>query len=236
MIVLCPSCETHLQFDDKKYAAGPFTIRCPKCRTVVRGRSGGNGNIRDEDPGPNLMTSSAPKNFAGLPNAVGDDLLRMFAAILQRSNETTGSGYGWDGKQALVCVGAERRETATRVLRESKYNVEAPVEKSLAIDILRDRHMDLVLLDDDFDPETHGGEAVRQEVQRLRPNDRRRVYLVYLSNDGRTLDQLSAFLENVNLIVNPADLPHLPQALERSLRDYNELYRHFNTALGVNPM
>ena len=235
MIVLCPSCETHLQFDDKKFGSGPFTIRCPKCRTVVRGKSGGNTDIKDDVPGPNMVSTSSNRG-ANLPASAGDDLMRMLAALLAKGDGKVGSGYGWDEKQALVCVGTDRREEASQVLREAKYNVEAPVEKTLAVDILRDRHMDLVLLDDHFDANAYGAEAVRQEVQRLRPNDRRRVYLIYLSETGRTLDQLAAFLENVNLIVNPSDLPHLPQALERSLRDYNELYRHFNTALGVNPM
>jgi predicted Zn finger-like uncharacterized protein len=234
MIVLCPSCETHLQFDDKKYAAGPFTIRCPKCRTVVRGKSGGNGDIKDELTGPNIVSTTSARTTA-IPGAVNDDLLRMLTSLLQKGGGAP-SGYGWDGKQALVCVGAERRDLASRVLQEAKYNVEAPVEKSLAVDILRDRHVDLVLLEEQFDSLAHGAEAVRQEVHRLRPTDRRRVYLVYLTEDCRTLDPLSAFLENYNLIVNPKDLPHLPQALERSLRDYNELYRHFNTALGVSPM
>lgn len=235
MIVLCPSCETHLQFDDKKFGSGPFTIRCPKCRTVVRGKSGGNTDIKDDVPGPNIVSTQSNRG-TNLPASAGDDLMRMLAALLQKGDGKSGSGYGWDEKQALVCVGTDRREVASQVLREAKYNVEAPVEKALAVDILRDRHMDLVLLDDHFDANSYGADAVRQEVQRLRPNDRRRVYLVYLSEEGRTLDQLAAFLENVNLIVNPADLTHLPQALERSLRDYNELYRHFNNALGVNPM
>ncbi|MEO6393941.1 MAG: zinc-ribbon domain-containing protein [Pyrinomonadaceae bacterium] len=235
MIVLCPSCETHLQFDDKKFSSGPFTIRCPKCRTVVRGKSDPNGEIKEDAPGPGIMT---PRTSPGtnLPGAVGDDLLRMLSALLSKGSGVAPSGYGWDGKQALICVGSDRRELAADVLKEAKYHIETPVEKSLAIDILRDRHIDLVLLDDNFDAANHGSENVRQEIARLRSVDRRRVYLVYLDEDGRTMDQLSAFLENYNLIVNPKDLPHLPQALERSLRDYNELYRHFNAAIGSNPM
>jgi hypothetical protein len=46
----------------------------------------------------------------------------------------------------------------------------------------------------------------------------------------------AGFLNNANLVVNPADIERMPEALEVSLRHYNELYREFNRALDVAPI
>jgi hypothetical protein len=50
------------------------------------------------------------------------------------------------------------------------------------------------------------------------------------------MDLHAAFLQNVNLVVNPSDIGQLPDALELSIRHYNELYRPFNRALDVAPI
>jgi hypothetical protein len=42
------------------------------------------------------------------------------------------------------------------------------------------------------------------------------------------MDSHSAFLNNVNAVVNVSDLAELPGLLEHRLRDFNELYKDFN--------
>lgn len=44
-----------------------------------------------------------------------------------------------------------------------------------------------------------------------------------------------AFLNGVNLTINTTDIETINQILERSIRDFNELYRGYNTAAGLNP-
>jgi hypothetical protein len=70
----------------------------------------------------------------------------------------------------------------------------------------------------------------------LRPSERRRLFFVYLTAGVRTMDLHAAFLHNVNLVVNPSDVEQLPEVLEISIRNYNELYRDFNRALDVAPV
>jgi hypothetical protein len=42
-----------------------------------------------------------------------------------------------------------------------------------------------------------------------------------------------AFLRNLNLIVHGNDLDQIGLIMNRALRDFNELYRFYNTAIGV---
>ena len=54
------------------------------------------------------------------------------------------------------------------------------------------------------------------------------------SHSYRTLDMQAAFVHGVNMILNSNDLEALPQALAKSIGDFNELYRAFNQVNGVN--
>jgi len=77
---------------------------------------------------------------------------------------------------------------------------------------------------------------VMREIKLMRPHERRRLFFVLVSPNGRTMDLHAAFLHNANLVVNPADVERLPEALEVSLRHYNELYREFFRAMDVAPI
>jgi len=52
----------------------------------------------------------------------------------------------------------------------------------------------------------------------------------------RTMDAHAAFLNNVNAVVNLADLDQLPEVLDIALREFNELYKDFNGALSLAPL
>jgi dTDP-4-dehydrorhamnose reductase len=70
-------------------------------------------------------------------------------------------------------------------------------------------------------------------VQVLRPADRRRLFFVSLSSSKRTMDGQASFMSSDNLVVNFTELADLPEILDRSLREFNELYKDFNAALNL---
>ena len=74
---------------------------------------------------------------------------------------------------------------------------------------------------------------VSREMASLRMPERRRVVFVLLSDKARTGDAHAAFLAGVNLVVNLSEAAGLPRALEKNMRDLNDLYRDFNKALGL---
>jgi len=57
------------------------------------------------------------------------------------------------------------------------------------------------------------------------------LFLTFLTPTARTMDLHAAFLNNANLVVNDADVERFPEALEASMRHFNELYRDFNKVL-----
>jgi hypothetical protein len=101
---------------------------------------------------------------------------------------------------------------------------------------MRSNKMDVVLLEPQFDPAEQGSAFVIREINVLRPPQRRRIFFVLISPSMRTMDAHAAFLSNVNLVVNVADVDELHRVMELALREYNELYRQFNTAFNLTAL
>jgi DNA-binding response OmpR family regulator len=170
-----------------------------------------------------------------------DDLAELLAQALRGadgavSKSRAGKRPAWDKRKALVCVSAAYREVIAQGLAENNYEVFVAENITQGLGRMREERMDLVILDADFDPLEQGVAFITREVKLLRPAERRRLFVVYLASGVRTMDPHAAFLNNVNLVINPSDIEQLPEALDISIRHYNELYRDFNRALNVAPI
>jgi CheY-like chemotaxis protein len=136
-------------------------------------------------------------------------------------------------RKALVCVLAENRERVARGLAEDGYQVFVAEDTRQAVDRMRENKLEVVLLDPRFDQAEQGAVYVTREVNILRPVQRRRVFFALLTPTVRSLDAHAAFLSNVNAVINLKELEDLPRLLERKIREFNELYKEFNSALGL---
>lgn len=260
MIIACTTCSMRLQVDDEKVPARSFTLRCPKCQNIVHaeppattlhedaligGHSPASGHPRFESPAPPYkLEESSERDDAHSDRddaafSDGRELLRMLSAVLKRGTRATDnmqSDLKWQTRRVLVCVGEERREAVAHNLAKSDCQVYVAENKAQAIERMRDERMGVIILAADFDPAEQGSAFITREINALRPSERRRIFFVQLSDVGRTLDAHSAFINNVNLIVNTGDIDDMTPTLERALRDFNDLHRSYNEALGINPI
>ncbi len=171
---------------------------------------------------------------------VNQDVLAQLAALLTgQLRAADGQGIplaSWERRQTLICLSDQRQ--VQQVLEKLDHNIYAPTvceEAAKAIELMRDTRVDMILLDPQFDSPNQGGIAVLRHVNSLPPKYRRRTYLVLLSPQVKTLDTYMAFLNGVNLTINTADIETINQVLERSIRDFNELYQNYNAAAGLKP-
>jgi predicted Zn finger-like uncharacterized protein len=264
MVLICPKCEARLQLDEAKAPSRPFSVRCPKCQASVNVQAPPASNMtaapddivempvtptqaspferpitappfkaEGDKSDPALTTESTP---AGL-----DGIAKLLAEALRHADSGSTANRGrkrpaWDRRKALVCASPAYRETIARALSSSEYEVFVAENMAQALGRMREERMDIVILDANFDPLEQGVAFVTREVKLLRPSERRRLFFVYLTTGVRTMDLHAAFLHNVNLVVNSSDVEQLPEALEISIRNYNELYRDFTRALDVAPI
>ena len=189
--------------------------------------------------GEESETTSASQTGA-LPGL--NELAKLLAeAMRQSAGGVSAVGRGrvrpaWDRRKVLVCASPAYREVIARPLAEQDYDVFVADSTAQALGRMREERMDIIILDANFDPLEQGVAFVTREVRLLRPSERRRLFFAYMTSGVRTMDLHAAFLHNVNLVINPSDIDQLPEALEVSVRHYNELYRDFASALDIAPI
>jgi ActR/RegA family two-component response regulator len=265
MVVICTKCEARLQLDEARAPTRPFTVRCPKCQTSVNVQLATLPTAQPETPeavisaeapapgrSPFERPTTAPRFTASREQSEAasgqggalpglNDLAKLLADAMRQSDGVTANGRGrsrpaWDRRKVLVCASPAYREVIARPLAEQDYDVFVADNMAQGLGRMREERMDIVILDANFDPLEQGVAFITREVRLLRPSERRRMFFVYLTSGVRTMDLHAAFLHNVNLVINPSDVEQLPEALEVSLRHYNELYRDFVRALNVAPI
>lgn len=162
-------------------------------------------------------------------------LLAAAAGSMQQSSADP--GRPWQRRQALLCLGDSAiRQRAQLLLEASGYAIHLAETAAAALALFQEQRIGFVLVDHQFDPQGNGEATIRRAIAVLTPKQRRRVYLVEVFPEVRTLDTQAAFFKSVNLTVNSADIETLPQVLQRSLRDFNELYHPLNQATGTPPL
>ena len=253
MIIVCSKCATRLQVDDEKSQNRPFNVRCPKCNATV---SSGPANPATEqsalavggspatdhprfEPSTARAYEPAPQDVTAGTGA-NDDTVRMLYDLLSKgtsqNSQDSSLRPSWDKRKALVCTSQQHREVVARKLTQFGCQVFVAEDTRQAVETMRANKMDVVLFEPQFDPTEQGAVFVVREVNVLRPPQRRRLFFMLLSPSLRTMDAHAAFLNNVNAVVNIADIEELHRIMEVALREFNELYREFYVAQGMTSL
>src|SRR6185503_5814241 len=250
MIIVCPKCATRLQIDDEKSPNRPFNVRCPKCNSTV---SSGPASPATEQSAlavggspatdhPRYEPSTARSYESATPSETesSDDTVRILMDLLSKGslqkNDNPTARPSWDKRKALVCTSEAYRDVAARKLTQCGCQVLVAEDTRQAVETMRANKMDVVILEPQFDPSEQGSVFVIREINVLRPPQRRRLFFLLLSPSMRTMDAHAAFLNNVNAIVNVADIEQLERIMEVALREFNELYRDYYTASGLTAL
>jgi predicted Zn finger-like uncharacterized protein len=255
MIIVCQKCDSRLQVDEAKVPARPFVVRCPKCNSSIdsglpiatEDHSAGaipeipsSENLRFEQPNPAPLFQVDQKADVIGPESPIEKLTELLSGLVSQPSAAGRTlNYSrpvWDRRKALICVTEEHRESIARNLTEAGYQVFVAMDTRQAVDRMRENLLDLVLLDPRFDPVEQGPVFITREVSILRPTQRRRLFFVLLSPSLRTMDNHTAFLNNVNAIINVNEIADLPKVIEHRLHAYNELYKEFNQVLGISAL
>lgn len=257
MIITCQSCECRFRVDESKAPAGTFNVSCPKCQTttsatntvdiresamaVGKSPSTSNPRFHRTAPAPLFRIGSGDESNpdGGKSGSTSANELAMSLLTLlkpEKNDRATLVRPTWDRRRVLVCTAPEYQEQIGRGLTQHNYEVFVAADTQQAVERMRESHLDVVILDQSFDPVDQGAAFVNREVNVLRPAQRRRIFFVMLSSSKRTMDAHAAFLQNVNAVINFNELADLPGILDRAIREYNDLYKDFNVACGVAPV
>jgi CheY-like chemotaxis protein len=224
-----------LNFDDERLPIEPFNVLCPRCRQSVTIMP-----PPKEEPRLRGSTDSL-ETIDSRPVGVNPDPIRALADMLLAGLKPTQAAAAtdankWQRRRVLLCMeDAEVRESLRSALTPSLFEIFSADTAPEAIEILHESRAEVIVLSPSFDSEHQGGAAMMQYVNTLTPQIRRRTYVALVSAQLRTLDTYLAFANGVNLTLHPEDVTSFQAIFDRSVRDFNELYRPLNQASAIAP-
>lgn len=250
MVVTCENCSSSLQLDDSKTPSGSFAIRCPKCASVVRvtrqtdeetSAASAASSAAAKTPAQSFeLTAPAPafrtkqESAPALPTDA-NEFLRLLATALRKESAPSNGDTLFDSEaqnyKILICVGSQIRQPLAENLADAEHQVFVAENPSQAIERLRDGDIRIVFLSPDFAHEISGAPILHRFIQSLPPAERRRHFYVAVEENIGTFSINEAFLRNQNLIINSRDVSTAAQILDRALKDFRTLYRHFSLGL-----
>jgi len=222
-----------LTFDDSRLPTEPFNVLCPRCRQSVTVMPPPKEEPRL--PGITGMLDAIPTDEAAQPDSLRA-LADLLLAGLRQSQPKTPDGKKWQRRRVVMGLeDPQIREQVRAALEPARYELFSADYAPEAIEILHESRAEVIVLSPNFDSDHQGGAAMMQYVNSLTPQVRRRTYVILISPQLRTLDTYLAFANGVNLTVHPEDVSSFQSIFERSLRDFNELYRPLNQASSLPP-
>ena len=151
-------------------------------------------------------------------------------------NEVDTSGYNpadrpfdfieEEGKTALVC---EQQPLLKKPIIESleRMDYQITVEENARDALKRMRYhiYDVVVVDEDFGTDNPETNSVLIYLERLSMSVRRNMFVAMVSGRHRTMDDMTAFLKSVNLIINSKNIDDFSKIISRGLTDHLAFYR-----------
>jgi predicted Zn finger-like uncharacterized protein len=254
----CTSCAQRIVIDDAKVPDRPFSVKCPKCQTVVRfpGKGAapvvsapGTGSFDTKLPTgayPASPTSAYPAYpAAGVPAVAGPVSTpsappaaapsveppseEFRASMMAQLRREMSHGDGKMVGRAMVGLGDRIQAGAMALpLGRIGYQVDTVDNADEGARLLEQGVYDLVVAT--RAAATAGRESLYQRLNRLSPEGRRRLFLVLVGDEFKTGDGTQAWAVMADCVIASRDIPTADAVLLPALAERTRLYQVFSDA------
>ena len=209
MDIKCNNCSAKFRIPDEKIPRGRVSaVPCPKCKTRI---------------------ALDPSNkSAGSAAAVAEsDLSHDFDF-----NEKPFDFMEEEGLTALLCEqNLHARQTIESALNLMDYQITVAESARDALKRMRYHAYDLIVVNESFDTTNPEANGVLIYLERLSMSVRRNIFVAMISNRYRTMDNMMAFHDSVNLVVNIKNIEDVGKILSRGITDNQLFYNVYRETL-----
>ena len=205
MDVTCQSCQARFNVPDEKIPAGKsITAACPKCKNKIT--IGSKATAAEAAPSP------APQSEAD-----GYDAFEKPFDFVEE-----------DALTALICEPDPAiREKLSQAFALMEYRVTPGGDTRNALKKMRYHNYNVIVVNELFDTSSADANGVLLFLERLPMSVRRNIFVCLLSSRYRTMDQMMAFNQSVNMIINLKNINEFGKILSTGITDNNIFYRVF---------
>ena len=208
MEIICSNCQGKFKIADDKIPPGrAASFPCPKCRTPL--------TVNSEAPAPRGKVS-----------------LNEIDASTYNPTDKPFDFIEEEGKTALVCEQQLLlRKTVTETLHLMEYQITVADNARDALKRMRYHVYDIVVVDENFDTNNPDANGVFIYLERLGMSVRRNIFVAMITSHHRTMDNMTAFLRSVNLIIDTKNIDDFGKIMSRGLTDHLSFYRTYREKL-----
>jgi predicted Zn finger-like uncharacterized protein len=226
MHLICTECGHTFQIDKSKVPSGTFNVKCPNCKKVFQVSA---------QPGPEPVKTSGisseekPDVEAIVKKRVDEvrkEILLSLASLIGPSSQASQINVpGYTEKQALVC---ESDSSVTQqimlVLQRLGYTVQTSSHVGEALSRLESGFFDAIITDFVFPDDPEGGQKILNKVNGRKTEERRKMFVVMVSDQIKTLSAQSAFFHGANIAVHKSDLRNFERLFQEGIRHFTDMY------------
>ncbi len=203
MDVTCNNCTSKFRISDEKIPRGrTSTVPCPKCKTRI-----------SLNPAKKSARSVAAEEESNRSENL-DYTEKPFNFIEE------------EGLTALMCEqNPVARQTIENALHLMDYQISVAENARDALKRMRYHAYDLIVVNESFDTNNPDSNGVLIYLERLGMAIRRNIFVAMISNRYRTMDNMMAFHDSVNLIINIKNIEDIGKILSRGITDTELFFR-----------
>ncbi len=136
------------------------------------------------------------------------------------------------GATALVCEPDPAvREKVSASLKDMGYQITVPATAKDALKAMRFHVFDVVVLNELFDTADPQANSVHQYLEGMAMTTRRRFFVALVSARFRTMDNMAAFDQSVNIIINLKNIDEAGKIIKQGVADNRAFYHVFQETL-----
>lgn len=209
MDILCSNCSSKFRIPDEKIPVGRVTnLPCPKCKVRI-------------SIDPTKKTGRGIRAVAQSKENGGYDASDKPFDFIEE-----------EGLTALLC---EQNPLASNTIQNAlnlmDYQITVAENARDALKRMRYHVYDLIVVNESFDTKNPDSNGVLIYLERLSMAVRRQLFVAMISNRYRTMDNMMAFHDSVNLIINTKNLEDIGKILSRGITDTELFYRVYKETL-----
>lgn len=222
MEVVCKHCQKKLKLPADKVPAGrSFAFNCPSCQQRI------NVEAAETMPAP---ASATRKAAAPAPNDRASDNLSAIDQAGYNASEKPFDFVAPGAQTALLCeIDPQRVSIIREYLEQQEYYIREPATVMEALKLMRFHLFDLIVVHSAFDSSTNN--AVCAYLARQPMSIRRNIFVLLISPELRTMDNMAAFNQSVNLIMNEKNIADFDKILSQAMTEQADFYRIFKDTL-----
>jgi predicted Zn finger-like uncharacterized protein len=239
----CPSCRTEVRVDLSSVPAGRAArVTCPSCKTAYP-VTPGPASAAPPAPAPAVATAPGPPAITAEDRAwLRRELEALRAEVERQVTANVLSAMGVtkaaagpaerdpEQRNALVCeADPQFAQLLCSILTEKGYLPQVVSDMRSAWRAL-DREWGVITVTESLPDDAEAGMKLQERLSRLPGEKRRRIFVMHVSNEVRSLDGGMAFVLNANVTLNRGDAQHAREIVTKGMSDYERMYRLFHEA------